>query len=72
MIEAAPPSIAGGFKGEKWRENNTEREKARQTKSVGMEKRKEEKRHGQVGQVRFISQMADVAVNSSTVEIKLL
>jgi hypothetical protein len=40
VIEAAPPSIGGGFKGGKWRENNTEREKARQTKSVGMEKRK--------------------------------
>lgn len=43
VMEAAPPSIGGGFKGEKSgvRITGGEREKARQTKSVRMEKRSE-------------------------------
>ena len=51
MIEAAPPSIAGGFKGEKWRENNTGGERERESEADeecgdGEEEEIERKRKG--------------------------
>lgn len=66
-----------GLRGEKGRENNTEREKARQTKSVEMEKRKR-KGTGRLGssdlstpEVLFplnSHKMADVASISEMIE----